>query len=41
MRVNSSDRTIKKVQEIYLEMWSCVNVAFNKKGNIFVVVGFN
>jgi hypothetical protein len=39
MKVDNSNWTIEKVQDINLVLGSCVNVALNKKGNIFVVVG--
>jgi hypothetical protein len=41
MKVNSVDGTMVKEQEIDLEMDNCINVAFNKKGSIAVVVGLS
>jgi hypothetical protein len=41
LRVNESDWSLKKEDEIEIGMGSCYNVAFNGNGRIAVVVGFN
>jgi hypothetical protein len=41
LRVNESDWSLVKEDEIELEIGSCYNVAFNGNGKIAIVVGFN
>jgi hypothetical protein len=41
MKVNSSDWTMVKEDEIDLEMSNIRNLAFDKKGDIAVIVGLN
>jgi hypothetical protein len=41
LKVNESDWSLKKEDEIYLEMGNCFNVAFNGNGRIAVVVGYS
>jgi hypothetical protein len=41
LRVNESDWSLVKENEIELEMGDCVNVAFKGNGRIAVVVGYN
>jgi hypothetical protein len=40
LRVNESDWSLVKEDEIDLEMEYCINVAFNRNGRIAVVVGY-
>jgi hypothetical protein len=41
LRLNQSDWSLVKEDEIDLEMGSCFNVAFKGDGRIAVVVGYN
>jgi hypothetical protein len=41
LRVNGSDWSLKKEDEIDLEMGECQNVAYNGNGKIAVVVGIS
>jgi hypothetical protein len=41
LRVNESDWSLKKEDEIELGIGGCQNVAFNGNGRIAFVVGFN
>jgi hypothetical protein len=40
LKMNGSDWSLKKEDEIELEMGSCQNVAFKGNGRIAVVVGY-
>jgi hypothetical protein len=40
LKVNGSDWSLKKEDEIELEMGSCQNVAYNGNGRIAVVLGY-
>jgi hypothetical protein len=41
LKVNESDWSLKKEDEIELGMGDCRNVAFNEDGRILVVVGYS